>query len=133
MLARAGAGLLWVMALLASLLSLEKLFQTDWEDGSLDLLVLSGVPPAGIVLAKTAAHWLVTGLPMALVAPLLGLLLNIEPAGIAALTFALLLGTPPLSLIAPVGAALTVRARAAGGLRGEDGRRAGREWVRKGA
>src|SRR3546814_2057826 len=92
MLARAGAGLLWVMALLASLLSLEKLFQTDWEDGSLDLLILSGVPPAGVVLAKTAAHWLVTGLPMALVAPLLGLLLNIEPAGIAALTAAPLLG-----------------------------------------
>ncbi|MFN4090999.1 MAG: heme exporter protein CcmB [Alphaproteobacteria bacterium] len=114
MLARAGAGLLWVMALLASLLSLEKLFQTDWEDGSLDLLLLSGLPPSGIVLAKTVAHWLVTGLPMAAISPLLGILLNMEAAGIWALALALLLGTPTLSLIGAVGAALTVGARRGG-------------------
>ena len=114
LLARAGAGLLWVMALLASLLSIEKLFQADWEDGSLDLLVLSGLPLGGIVLAKTGAHWLVTGLPMAVASPLLGLLLNVEPAGIVALSLALLLGTPTLSLIGAVGAALTVGARRGG-------------------
>ncbi len=114
MLARAGAGLLWVMALLASLLSIEKLFQADWEDGSLDLLVLSGLPLAGIVLAKTAAHWLVTGLPMAVASPLLALLLNVDAKGVAALSLALLLGTPTLSLIGAVGAALTVGARRGG-------------------
>jgi heme exporter protein B len=114
MLARAGAGLLWVMALLASLLSIEKLFQADWEDGSLDLLVLSGLPLAGIVLAKTAAHWLVTGLPMAIASPLLALLLNVDAKGVAALSLALLLGTPTLSLIGAVGAALTVGARRGG-------------------
>ena len=114
MLARAGAGLLWVMALLASLLSVEKLFQADWEDGSLDLLVLSGLPLAGIVLAKTAAHWLVTGLPMAVASPLLALLLNVDAKGVAALSLALLLGTPTLSLIGAVGAALTVGARRGG-------------------
>ena len=114
MLARAGAGLLWVMALLSSLLSIEKLFQADWEDGSLDLLVLSGLPLAGIVLAKTAAHWLVTGLPMAVASPLLALLLNVDAKGVAALSLALLLGTPTLSLIGAVGAALTVGARRGG-------------------
>jgi len=114
MLARAGAGLLWVMALLASLLSIEKLFQADWEDGSLDLLVLSGLPLAGIVLAKTAAHWLVTSLPMAVASPLLALLLNVDAKGVAALSLALLLGTPTLSLIGAVGAALTVGARRGG-------------------
>lgn len=113
-LARTGGGLLWVMALLASLLSLERLFQADREDGSLDLLILSGLPLAGIVLAKTVAHWLVTGLPMVVAAPLLGLLLNVEPLGIGILTIALLLGTPTLSLIGAVGAALTAGARRGG-------------------
>jgi len=114
MLARIGAGILWVMALLAALLSLERLFLADHEDGSLDLLALAPLPLEYVVLAKVAAHWLTTGLPLMLVAPFLALLLGMDAAAIPALLPALLLGTPTLSLIGAIGAALTLGARRGG-------------------
>ena len=114
MLARIGAGILWVMALLAALLSLERLFLADHEDGSLDLLALAPLPLELVVLAKVAAHWLTTGLPLMLVAPFLALLLGMDAAAIPALLPALLLGTPTLSLIGAIGAALTLGARRGG-------------------
>ena len=113
-LARIAAGVIWVAALLASLLSLERLFQTDYEDGSLELMALGGLPLELVVLAKTAAHWLVTGLPLLVAAPLLAVLLNMEHGGFAALELTLLLGTPSLSLIGGIGAALTLGARRGG-------------------
>lgn len=113
-LARIAAGVIWVAALLASLLSLERLFQTDYEDGSLELMALGGLPLELVVLAKTAAHWLVTGLPLLVAAPLLAVLLNMERGGFGALELTLLLGTPALSLIGGIGAALTLGARRGG-------------------
>jgi len=114
MLARIGAGILWVMALLAALLSLERLFLADHEDGSLDLLALAPLPLELVVLAKVAAHWLTTGLPLMLTAPFLALLLGMDAAAIPVLVPALLLGTPTLSLIGAIGAALTLGARRGG-------------------
>lgn len=114
LLARIGPGLLWVMALLAALLSLDRLFQSDWEDGTLDLLFLAPLPVSITVLAKVAAHWLVTGLPITLISPVLAVLLNIPPAHMGTLTLTLLVGTPTLSLVGAVGAALTVGARRGG-------------------
>jgi heme exporter protein B len=114
LLARIAAGIVWVTALLAALLSLERLFQADWEDGSLEALALMPLPLEGQVLAKCLAHWLVTGLPLSLVAPLLALLLDLDPAGYAVLVASLLLGTPTLSLIGAVGAALSLGARRGG-------------------
>ena len=113
-LARIAAGVIWVAALLASLLSLERLFLTDYEDGSLELMALGGLPLELVVLAKTAAHWLVTGLPLLVAAPLLAVLLNMERGGFGALELTLLLGTPALSLIGGIGAALTLGARRGG-------------------
>lgn len=114
LLARIAAGIVWVTALLAALLSLERLFQADWEDGSLEALALMPLPLEAQVLAKCLAHWLVTGLPLSLVAPLLALLLDLDPAGYAVLVASLLLGTPSLSLIGAVGAALSLGARRGG-------------------
>jgi heme exporter protein B len=113
-LGRIGSGIIWVTALLAALLSLERLFQADYEDGSLEGLALAPLPLELVVLAKTLAHWLVTGLPLAIVAPLLGLLLNLHPSGYPALVAAMALGTPALSLIGAIGAALTLGARRGG-------------------
>jgi len=113
-LARIAAGILWVMALLAALLSLERLFLADHEDGSLDLLALAPLPLEFVVLAKVAAHWLTTGLPLMLTAPFLALLLGMDAAAIPALVPALLLGTPTLSLIGAIGAALTLGSRRGG-------------------
>ena len=111
---RIGAGVLWVAALLAVLLSLDRLFQADHEDGSLELLALAPLPLEIAVLAKCAAHWLATGLPVIVAAPLLALLLGMEAAGLGALVVAMLLGTPTLSLVGAVGAALTVGVRRGG-------------------
>jgi heme exporter protein B len=111
---RIAAGVLWVAALLASLLALDRLFQADHEDGSLEQLALSGEPLALLVLAKIAAHWLATGLPLVAAAPGLAVLMNLEPAAIPTLVAALALGTPILSLIGAVGAALTVGVRRGG-------------------
>ncbi|MGE4219497.1 MAG: heme exporter protein CcmB [Alphaproteobacteria bacterium] len=113
-LARVAAGVIWVTALLAAMLSLDRLFQHDHEDGSLDLLLLAPVPLEMTVLAKTAAHWLTTGLPLILASPVLALLLHLPAAGYGALLAAMLLGTPAMSLLGAVGAALTVGARRGG-------------------
>ena len=113
-LARISAGVIWVAALLASMLSLERLFQTDYEDGSLELLGLSPVHLEVIVLAKVAAHWLTTGLPLIVAAPLLAVLLHMNAEGFAVLVGALALGTPTLSLIGAVGAALVLGSRRGG-------------------
>ena len=113
-LARIATGVIWVMALLASLLSFERLFQLDAEDGSLDLIALAPAPLEFLVLGKCAAHWLVTGLPLLVVSPLLGVLLNLPGEATATLLAALALGTPTVSLIGAVGAALTLGARRGG-------------------
>ncbi|WP_425091003.1 heme exporter protein CcmB [Tropicimonas sp. S265A] len=101
-------GILWVGALLACLLSLDRIFQLDFEDGSLDLLVTSPLPLEGLVIVKALAHWLTTGLPLTLLAPVLGVLLNLDPAGYLWIVVSLALGTPALSMIGTFGAALTV-------------------------
>lgn len=113
-LARIAPGVILVAALLASLLSLERLFTADHEDGSLDLLALSPLPLEAVALAKTVAHWLITGLPLIVAAPLMALLLNLSADGFGILVLSLLLTTPLLSLIGAVGAALTLGARRGG-------------------
>ena len=111
---RISSGVIWVAALLASMLSLERLFQIDYEDGSLELLSLSPIALEFIVLAKVVAHWLTTGLPLLIAAPLLAVLMNMNMDGFGILMFALLLGTPTLSLIGSVGAALILGSRRGG-------------------
>ncbi len=113
-LSRIGAGIIWVSALLAAMLSMDRLYQSDFEDGSLELLVLSPAPLEIIVLAKAAAHWLTTGLPLIVASPLLGLLLNLEAEGIAVMLVSLALGTPALSLVGAIAAALILGARRGG-------------------
>ncbi|MBT3552242.1 MAG: heme exporter protein CcmB [Rhodospirillaceae bacterium] len=113
-LARVAAGVIWVAALLAAMLSMDRLYQSDHEDGSLELLVLSPLPLELQFLAKAAAHWLTTGLPLIIAAPLLGVFLNMRAEGFGVLLAALALGTPSLSLIGGVGAALSLGARRSG-------------------
>ncbi|MCC7016773.1 MAG: heme exporter protein CcmB [Rhodospirillales bacterium] len=113
-LARIGGGVVWVAALLASMLALDRLFQTDYEDGGLELMALAPVPLQIVVLAKVLAHWLATGLPLAVAAPVLGVLMNISPEVFPVLVAALLLGTPTLSLIGAIGAGLILGARRGG-------------------
>ncbi|WP_306152337.1 heme exporter protein CcmB [Roseovarius sp. MMSF_3281] len=108
LLSKIAPGILWLGALLACLLSLDRVFALDWEDGSLDLLATSPLPMEGIVTIKALAHWLTTGLPLVLAAPLFGLLLSLPTPGYAPLVLSLLLGTPALSVIGTFGAALTV-------------------------
>ncbi len=108
LLSRIGPALLWIGALLASLLGLDRLFQADRDDGSLDVLILSGHPLPVIVLVKCLAHWLTTGLPLVVASPVLGLLLNISGDAMLALAATLLFGTPAITLIGAVGAAVTV-------------------------
>ena len=114
LLARIGPAILWVAALLATLIGLDRLYQADHEDGSLDLLRASPLPLALVVLAKALAHWLATGLPLALAAPLLGLLLAMEPNALGATCITLLIGTPALTFIGSIGAALTASLRRGG-------------------
>ena len=116
LLSRIAPGAVWVAALLAALLSLDRLFVADHEDGSLEQLMLGTLPLEFVVLAKTVAHWLTTGLPLAIAAPVLALLLNMSTDGLVILIVSLLLGTPILSLIGAVGAALTVGLRRGGAL-----------------
>lgn len=113
-LGRVAAGILWVAALLAALLSLDRLFQADYEDGGLDLIILSPAPLELAVLAKCAAHWVATGLPLAVASPLLALVVNLDARAIPTLVVSLLLGTPALSLIGSVAAALILGARRQG-------------------
>lgn len=107
-------GILWVMALLATLLSLDGLFRSDFEDGSLEQILVSPQPVYFVVLAKVLVHWLTTGLPITLLAPLLGLMLNLPVQGYLPLVLSLLLGTATMSFIGAVGAALTVSLRKGG-------------------
>ncbi len=113
-LAKIAPGILWVGALLACLLSLDRIFALDFEDGSLDLLATSPLPMEGAVSVKALAHWLVTGLPLTLVSPVLGLLLNLPSSGYGWLMVSLVLGTPALSVIGTFGAALTVGVKRGG-------------------
>ncbi|MCC5985172.1 MAG: heme exporter protein CcmB [Rhodobacteraceae bacterium] len=107
-LAAIAPGVLWVGALLACLLSLDRIFALDWEDGSLDLLATAPIPLEGVVTVKAFAHWITTGLPLVLAAPVLGVLLNLPTGAFGWLVVSLLLGTPALSVIGTFGAALTV-------------------------
>jgi len=108
LLASIAPGVLWLGALLACLLSLDRLLALDWEDGSLDLLATAPLPLESTVTIKALAHWITTGLPLVLAAPVLGVLLNLPLAGFKWVVISLLLGTPALSVIGTFGAALTV-------------------------
>lgn len=108
------AGVIWVAALLAAMLSLDSIFRSDFEDGTLEQLLLSAHPVTVLVLAKITAHWLITGLPLLAVAPLLGVLLNLPSQSTGILILTLALGTPILSLIGAIGVALTVGLRKGG-------------------
>ena len=107
-------GVVWVCALLAAMLSVAQLYAGDLADGSLDQMLLASGSALPVAAAKAAAHWLLTGLPLTLLAPLLGLLFGVEPRPVAALTASLLLGTPILSLLGGLGAALTLGVRSGG-------------------
>jgi len=114
LLGRTAAGIIWVAALLASVLSLDRLFASDYADGGLDLIALSPAPLELVVLAKGAAHWVTTGLPLALISPVLAILVDLDPGAIPVLTLGLLIGTPALSLLGAIAAALTLGARRPG-------------------
>ena len=114
LLLRMGAGVVWVAALLASMLSLARLFADDHRDGTLEQMLLSAQPLPVLVLAKITAHWVASGLPLVLAAPVLALQYGLPPAAIGVLLLTLLLGTPLLSLLGAMGAALTVGLRGAG-------------------
>jgi heme exporter protein B len=116
LLALMGPGVLWVAALLASLLSLPRLFASDHADGTLEQIALSPYPLPSLVYGKIAAHWLTSGLPVVLMAPVLGLQYALDGEALAVLAAALLLGTPILSLLGAIGAALTLGLRGGGGL-----------------
>jgi heme exporter protein B len=109
-------GLLWVCALLAALLSVTQMFTGDHQDGSLEQMLMSPQPLVLIVLGKVLAHWLASGLPLVLLSPLLGLMFNMQPSAIATLMWTLMLGTPVLSLLGAVGAALTLGLRSGAAL-----------------
>jgi heme exporter protein B len=114
LLARVAGGILWVGAVLSALLSLDRLFQGDYEDGSLDLIALSPLPLELTALAKIAAHWLSTGLPLTLLSPLLALMFNLPGPAMLTLFLSLLLGTPAVSAIGAIGASLTLSLKRGG-------------------
>jgi heme exporter protein B len=114
LLKRIGPAILWLAALLASLLALDRLFAADHEDGSLDLLLMSRAPLELVVAVKGLAHWLTTGVPLIIAAPLIGLMLNLDPAAQAALMLTFLAGTPALTFIGLIGAAISVALRRGG-------------------
>jgi len=118
LLSRIAPGVLWVALLLAALLSLGRMFETDLEDGSLEVLATGPLPLEAVAAAKGLAHWLTTGVPLTVLAPLLGLLLNLEPEAYGIVVAAMLVGTPAISFLGSVGAALTLRARRGGLLLG---------------
>lgn len=111
---QAGGGILWVAALLSVLLSLDHLFRHDFDDGTLEQLALQPQPLFLLVLAKSLAHWVLTGLPLVLLTPLLGVMVHLDGNSIGVLCLTLLIGTPVLSLIGAIGAALTLGLRSAG-------------------
>lgn len=108
LLSKIAPGIVWVAALLACLLSLDRMFALDFEDGSLDLMAVSPLPLEGVAAMKALAHWLVTGLPLVVISPLFGLLLSLSPGGYVWVVVSLAVGSPALSLIGAFGAALTV-------------------------
>ena len=114
LLARIGPAILWIAALLSGLLGLDRLFQADEEDGSLDLFRLSPVPLELLVLVKCLAHWCVTGLPLVIAAPLFGLMLAQDGPALGGVTLSLLVGTPALTFLGAIGASLTVSLRRGG-------------------
>lgn len=114
LLRQAGPGIIWVAALLATLLALDGMFRPDYEDGTLEQIILSAHPLSMLVLGKVVAHWLVAGLPLVIISPLLGLLMQLPVDAIVILLLALLLGTPALSLLGAVGVGLTVGIRKSG-------------------
>jgi heme exporter protein B len=114
LLKRIGPAILWLAALLASLLALDRLFAADHEDGSLDLILMSRAPLELVVAMKGIAHWLTTGLPLIIAAPLVGLLLNLDASAELALVLTLLVGTPALTFIGLIGAAIAVTLRRGG-------------------
>jgi len=114
LLSRVAGGVLWVAAVLSALLSLDRLFQGDFEDGSLELIALSPLPLELTALAKIAAHWLSTGLPLTLLSPLLALLFNLPGPATATLFVSLLIGTPAVSAVGAIGASLTLSLKRGG-------------------
>ena len=114
LLRKIGPGVLWVGALLATMLGLQRMFASDHADGTLEQMVLSSAPLPLLVAGKIAAHWLVCGLPVVLLAPVLGLQFDLDAASLATLTLGLLIGTPVLSLLGAIGAALTLGVRGGG-------------------
>ncbi|ALB63496.1 heme ABC transporter permease [Cronobacter condimenti 1330] len=114
LLARIAPGVVWVAALLSSLLAMDRLFRDDWRDGALEQLMLLPVPLWQVVIAKVTAHWVATGLPLVVLSPLAALLLGLDGHAALTLTLTLLLGTPTLSFLGALGAALTVSLRRGG-------------------
>ena len=114
LLARIGPAILWLGALLATLLALDRLFATDYEDGSLDLLMMGKMPLELAIAAKGVAHWLTTALPLVIISPVLGMMLNVEPKAIGIVALTLAAGTPALTFIGLIGAALSVALRRGG-------------------
>ncbi len=114
LLARVAAGVLWVAAVLAALLSLDRLFQADFEDGSLDLIALSPLPLETVSAVKIGAHWLTTGLPLTILSPLLGTMFGLPMTATWMLALSLLIGTPPVSALGAIGAGLTLSVRRGG-------------------
>jgi heme exporter protein B len=114
LLSRIAPGVLWVALLLAALLSLGRLFDTDYEDGSLEVLATGPLPLEAVAAAKSLAHWLTTGIPLTVLAPVLGLLLNLPLEGHGVLVLTMLAGTPAVSFLGAIGAAVTLRARRGG-------------------
>jgi heme exporter protein B len=114
LLSRIAPGILWIGLLLSALLSLGRLFESDRDDGTLDVLASGPIPLELVVVAKSLAHWITTGIPLGLLAPVLGLLLNLDIAAYPVLIATLLIGTPAVSFLGAIGAALTLRARRGG-------------------
>jgi heme exporter protein B len=114
LLSRIGPAILWIAAVLSTLIGLDRLFQADEEDGSLDLITASPLPLPAMVLAKVTAHWLTTGAPLALLSPVFGLLVALDGIGMLAVAATLFVGTPALTFIGAVGAALTASIRRGG-------------------
>jgi heme exporter protein B len=114
LLSRIGPAILWIAAALATLLGLDRLFQGDVEDGSMDLILMGDAPLELVVVVKASAHWLLTGLPLVIAAPVFGLLLALSPEALGGVALSLLVGTPALTLIGAIGAALTASLRRGG-------------------
>ena len=114
LLSKIAPGMLWIALLLAALLSLSRIFETDYEDGSLDVLATGPLPLEAVAAAKALAHWISTGIPLCLMTPLLGLLLNLDLEAYGPLVATMLVGTPAISFLGAAGAALTLKARRGG-------------------